>query len=166
LMRQAAFARFGNERPIERLEWLSDNGAVYTALKTVIEAEKLGLTPITTPVASPESNGMSEAFVNTLRRDYLDGAAVECRDLAVAGGGLDQRLQRARAALGARISEPDRPPRRTEVKSGQRVSHEIGVRAISPSRRALRRPVFASVVSSLPHPPQARLQAQEARFER
>jgi putative transposase len=74
LMRQASFARFGNERPTERLEWLSDNGAVYTALETVIEAEKLGLTPITTPVASPESNGMSEAFVNTLRRDYLDGA--------------------------------------------------------------------------------------------
>jgi len=74
LMRQAAFARFGNERPTDRLEWLSDNGAVYTALETVIEAEKLGLTPITTPVASPESNGMSEAFVNTLRRDYVDGA--------------------------------------------------------------------------------------------
>jgi hypothetical protein len=35
----------------------------------VIAAEKLNLTPITTPVASPESNGMSEAFVNTLRRD-------------------------------------------------------------------------------------------------
>jgi transposase InsO family protein len=47
---------------------------VYTALETVIEAEKLGMTPITTPVANPESNGMSEAFVNTLRRDYLDGA--------------------------------------------------------------------------------------------
>ncbi len=74
LIRQAMFARFGNERPTERLEWLSDNGAVYTSLETVIEAEKLGLTPITTPVASPESNGMSEAFVNTLRRDYLDGA--------------------------------------------------------------------------------------------
>jgi putative transposase len=40
----------------------------------VIEAEKLGLTPITTPVASPESNGVSEAFVNTLRCDYVDGA--------------------------------------------------------------------------------------------
>jgi len=74
LMRQAVFARFENERPTERLEWLSDNGAVYTAIETVIEAEKLGMTPITTPVASPESNGMSEAFVNTLRRDYLDGA--------------------------------------------------------------------------------------------
>ena len=30
--------------------------------------------PMTTPAASPQSNGMSEAFVNTLRRDYLAGA--------------------------------------------------------------------------------------------
>jgi len=74
LMRRAVFARFGNERPTEPLQWLSDNEGIYTALETVIEAERLGLTPINTPVASPESNGMAEAFVNTLRRDYLDGA--------------------------------------------------------------------------------------------
>jgi putative transposase len=30
--------------------------------------------PITTPAASPQSNGMSEAIMNTLRRDYLAGA--------------------------------------------------------------------------------------------
>jgi hypothetical protein len=54
--------------------WRSDNEGIYNTLETVIAAEKLNLAPITTPVASPESNGMSEAFVNTLRRDYLDGA--------------------------------------------------------------------------------------------
>jgi putative transposase len=74
LMRRAVFARFGNERPAEPLQWLSDNEGIYTALETMIEAERLQLTPITTPVASPESNGMAEAFVSTLRRDYLDGA--------------------------------------------------------------------------------------------
>jgi transposase InsO family protein len=73
LMRQAVFARFGNEKPREPLQWLSDNESIYTALETVIEAENLGLVPITTPAASPESNGMSEAFVNTLRRDYIEG---------------------------------------------------------------------------------------------
>jgi putative transposase len=31
----------------------------------------LGLKPITTPVCSPQSNGMAESFVNTFRRDYL-----------------------------------------------------------------------------------------------
>ena len=40
----------------------------------MITAERLHLVPITTPAASPQSNGMSEAFVNTLRRDYLAGA--------------------------------------------------------------------------------------------
>jgi putative transposase len=68
------FARFGHDKPAEPVQWLSDNEGIYTSLETVIAAEKLSLTPITTPVASPESNGMSEAFVNTLRRDYLDGA--------------------------------------------------------------------------------------------
>jgi hypothetical protein len=27
--------------------------------------------PLTTPIESPQSNGMTEAFVNTLRRDYV-----------------------------------------------------------------------------------------------
>ena len=84
LMRKTAFARFGNEKPVESVQWLGNEG-IYTALETVIAAEQLNLTPITTPVASPESNGMSEAFVNTLRRDYLDGA-----DLSTAARVLEQ----------------------------------------------------------------------------
>ena len=42
-------------------QWTSDAAAqktellVYTALETVIQAEQLGLAPITTPVASPAS---------------------------------------------------------------------------------------------------------------
>ena len=85
LMRRAVFARFGAAGPPEPLQWLSDNEGIYTSLETVIEAERLGLTPITTPVASPESNGMAEAFVNTLRRDYVDGA-----DLSSAARVLEQ----------------------------------------------------------------------------
>jgi len=30
----------------------------------------LGLKPITTPVTSPQSNGMAESFVKTMKRDY------------------------------------------------------------------------------------------------
>jgi putative transposase len=74
LMTVAVGARFGRGRPAGPLQWLSDNGGIYTALETVITAERLGLTPVTTPAYSPQSNGMSEAFVNTLRRDYLAGA--------------------------------------------------------------------------------------------
>ncbi len=46
----------------------------YTALDTICAAERLHLGPITTPVASPESNGMSEAFVNTVKRNHVSGA--------------------------------------------------------------------------------------------
>lgn len=74
LMQQAVCYRFEGLKPVEPLQWLSDNGGVYTALETLIAAEKLGLAPITTPAYSPQSNGMSEAFVNTLKRDYVEGA--------------------------------------------------------------------------------------------
>jgi putative transposase len=121
LMRQAAFARFGNERPTERLEWLSDNGAVYTALETVIEAEKLGLTPITTPVASPESNGMSEAFVNTLRRDYMDGADRSSAAILlsqVSGWITDYNERAPHSALGYRSPADFRGEQRSRAVSG------------------------------------------------
>ena len=87
LMQQAVQRRFGDQRPPRAIQWLSDNGSIYTALDTVVVAEQLGLAPITTPICSPESNGMSEAFVATLRRDYLDGA-----DLSSAAVVLDQLL--------------------------------------------------------------------------
>ena len=106
LMQRAVAARFGSgERPNQPIQWLSDNGSVYTALDTIITAERLNLVPITTPASSPESNGMSEAFVNTMRRDYFAGA-----DLSSSAAVLDQlpalvrRLQCRRASFGARLS--------------------------------------------------------------
>jgi transposase InsO family protein len=85
LMRRTVFARFGNAKPAVPVEWLSDNEGIYTALETVIQAEQLNLAPITTPVASPESNGMAEAFVNTFKRDYVAGG-----DLASATRVIEQ----------------------------------------------------------------------------
>ncbi len=85
LLTLAVRARFDSELPAERVQFLSDNGSIYTALDTVCTAERLGLMPVTTPAYSPQSNGMSEAFVNTLRRDYLDGA-----DRSTAAAVLDQ----------------------------------------------------------------------------
>lgn len=79
LMRRAVLARFGNERPATVLQRLSDIGAAYTALEMVIEAEKPGLPPATTPEASQQSKGLSEAFVNTLRRAYVDGVDPLCK---------------------------------------------------------------------------------------
>ena len=85
-MRGAIENRFGcGLRPDVPIQWLSDNGSIYTAIETICAAERLNLVPITTPVSSPQSNGMAEALVNTLRRDYIDGA-----DLSTAEVVLDQ----------------------------------------------------------------------------
>lgn len=63
--------RFGSVKTPHRIEWLTDNGSVYAAAKTVEIGLALGLTPCFTPVESPQSNGMAEAFVKTFKRDYV-----------------------------------------------------------------------------------------------
>lgn len=71
LMMQAIENRFGNEvAPDGQIEWLTDNGSCYTAAQTRGFAKMLGLKPVTTPVTSPQSNGMAESFVKTFKRDY------------------------------------------------------------------------------------------------
>src|SRR5262249_52745907 len=48
------------------IEWLSDNGSCYVAGDTRSFARDIGLEPRTTPLESPQSNGMAEAFVRTI----------------------------------------------------------------------------------------------------
>ena len=43
LMQRAVAHRFGAARPVEPIQWLSDNGSIYTALATEWEAERLAL---------------------------------------------------------------------------------------------------------------------------
>jgi putative transposase len=62
--------RFRSGRVPHPVEWLSDNGSAYIARETRQIATALGLRLAFTPVRSPESNGISEAFVKTLKRDY------------------------------------------------------------------------------------------------
>jgi putative transposase len=71
LMIESVERRFGlvNRLPLP-IEWLSDNGSPYTARETRALAREVGLVPCTTPIESPQSNGMAEAFVKTLKRDY------------------------------------------------------------------------------------------------
>jgi putative transposase len=105
LLSAACQHRLQGQRPTGPLELRSDNESMYTALETVIRAEQLGLTPITTPAYSPQSNGMSEAFVQTLRRDYLDGADLSSatRILGQLGGWIaDYNTQAPHSALGYR----------------------------------------------------------------
>jgi putative transposase len=72
LMITAVEYRFG---PVSRLpqtiEWLSDNGSRYIAHETKSPAREMGLEPRTTPVQRPQSNGTAQAFVHTIRRDYV-----------------------------------------------------------------------------------------------
>lgn len=78
---EAVEKRFGSVEAIAadyRLEFLSDNGGAYIAADTRKVARSLGLTPVNTPVCSPQSNGMAESFVNTFKRDYV--ARMDLRD--------------------------------------------------------------------------------------
>jgi putative transposase len=72
LMLAAVEHRFGliNRLPVT-IEWLSDNGSCYVAGETRSFARDIGLEPRTTPIESPQSNGMAEAFVRTIKRDYV-----------------------------------------------------------------------------------------------
>lgn len=71
MMLEAVEQRFGTHRAPKQVEVLTDNGSAYTAKETRIFAQQLGLKSCFTPVKSPQSNGMSEAFVKTLKRDYV-----------------------------------------------------------------------------------------------
>ena len=71
MMLEAVEQRFGDYRIPHPIEMLSDNGSCYIARDTRIFASQLGLRPCYTPVKSPESNGIAEAFVKTLKRDYV-----------------------------------------------------------------------------------------------
>jgi putative transposase len=71
---EAVEKRFGTVEALPAghlLQFLSDNGSAYIANETRRIARSLGLTPVNTPVCSPQSNGMAESFVNTFKRDYV-----------------------------------------------------------------------------------------------
>jgi putative transposase len=71
MMLAAVEARFAALRAPKPIEWLTDNGSAYTARETRDFAASLNLVPCFTPVQSPESNGISESFVKTFKRDYV-----------------------------------------------------------------------------------------------
>jgi transposase InsO family protein len=87
LMLEAVEQRFGTIQAPHAVEWLSDNGSPFTARQTLDFAAALGLVPCFTPVQSPQSNGIAEAFVKTFKRDYarvhpLPDAATVFRQVA------------------------------------------------------------------------------------
>ena len=71
VMLGAVERRFGNSLPTSPVEWLTDNGSAYRSHQTRQFARMVGLEPKHTAVRSPESNGMAESFVKTMKRDYI-----------------------------------------------------------------------------------------------
>jgi hypothetical protein len=63
--------RFDALRAPQSVQWLADNGSAYTAGETTDFAVALNLVACFTPIRSPESNGVCEAFVKTFKRDYV-----------------------------------------------------------------------------------------------
>src|ERR1700756_5482265 len=106
-MIQSVEARFGLvSRLPAPVEWLSDNGSPYTARETRALAREIGLVPLTTPIESPQSNGMAEAFVKTLKRDYARVSRFLMRQLCftslMAGLSITIRFTRTRPRTTAR----------------------------------------------------------------
>ncbi|WP_167362748.1 transposase [Pandoraea faecigallinarum] len=60
-----------SELAAQPIEWLTDNGSAYIDHRTRSFARELGLEPLTTPVRSPQSNGMAESFVKTMKHNYV-----------------------------------------------------------------------------------------------
>jgi putative transposase len=70
-MIQSVDGRFEGGKTSRNIQWLSDRGSIYRAADTKNLARDLGLISNFTAAYSPQSNGMSEAFVGTLKRDYV-----------------------------------------------------------------------------------------------
>ena len=71
LMIMAVEGRFGVLHTGREIEFLSDRGSIYRSYAVQLLARKIGLKSCFTRAYSPESNGMSEAFVKTIKRDYV-----------------------------------------------------------------------------------------------
>ncbi|WP_193133889.1 integrase core domain-containing protein, partial [Klebsiella grimontii] len=71
VMLRSVEKRFGDRLPDTAVQWLTDNGSAYTAYETRRFARELNLEPCTTAVSSPQSNGMAERFVKTMKEDYI-----------------------------------------------------------------------------------------------
>ena len=72
VMLRSVEKRFGDRLPDTAVQWLTDNGSAYTAYETRRFARYLNLEPCTTEVSSPQSNGLAERFVKTMKEGYIE----------------------------------------------------------------------------------------------
>src|SRR5271169_64286 len=84
MMVRCAERRFNDIRAPHPVQWLSDNGSIFAAHRTIESAVALNLVPCFTPVESPESNGIAEAFVKTFKRDYVRVSILPDAEIVIA----------------------------------------------------------------------------------
>ena len=70
-MLESVEKRFDKDKTRREIQFLSDRGSIYRASETVLMARRLGLKSCFTKAYTPQSNGMSEALVGTIKRDYV-----------------------------------------------------------------------------------------------
>lgn len=71
LMLSAVECCFSSTKAPRQIEFLSDRGSIYRSPSIQVYGRQLNLKSCFTAAYSPESNGMSEAFVKTIKRDYV-----------------------------------------------------------------------------------------------
>lgn len=71
LMIMSIESRFNSLKAPRSIQFLSDRGSIYRSPREIHLARRLGLESCFTSAYSPESNGMAEALVKTLKRDYV-----------------------------------------------------------------------------------------------
>lgn len=78
--------RFGSEDHVPKgLQFLTDNGSAYVSAATKFLLRCLGIEDCKTAVCSPQSNGMAESLVKTLKRDYLPFIDLSNAESAMSG---------------------------------------------------------------------------------
>ena len=71
MMLEAVESRFGALKSPAPLEWLTDNGSAYTPRRRATSPQRSISLPASRQSRAPSSNGMSESFVKTFKRDYV-----------------------------------------------------------------------------------------------
>ena len=124
--------RFSDLRAPHPVQWLSDNGSIFAAHRTIEIAVALNLAPCFTPVESPESNGMAKAFVKTFKRDYVRVSPIPNAAAALAlidnlDGGLQHRASPFPAGLSLTPGVHHVPTRRVSGLTGSTPRYHAGL---------------------------------------
>ena len=105
MMVECVERRFAALSAPHRIQWLSDNGSLFAAGKTIEIAPALNLEPCFTPVESPESNGNGRSFRQSLQARLCQGQPYPRRPHGASGDRfLDGGLQHDPPAFPAGLS--------------------------------------------------------------